>query len=284
MYDIALSVAACARSGTRADVAWMIAPTPSDEALAFTPGGGRLGLLAGGAFDGLLADVAQRRLPAGRLVAHTVTDLDSVMCGLPVGTPVEFLVIPVDQFPADMWPRLLDREAVAVTARLRGEVVVEVLVEAAADASGPRVDRTEDEVTTVISPVPRLVVAGAGPIAEALAAQGRLLGWKVAVTPRPDAVAGIAATLTWMDAIVVMGHEVEPSSRCLMAALESQAGYVGALGSAAMQEARADWLAYREVTDLSRVHGPAGLAIGARGPAEIAVSIVAQILAERVSR
>jgi xanthine dehydrogenase accessory factor len=47
-----------------------------------------------------------------------------------------------------------------------------------------------------------------------------------------------------------------------------------------MQEARADWLAYREVTDLSRVHGPAGLAIGARNPAEIAVSIVGQIIAD----
>ena len=48
MYDIALSVAACVRSGTRADVAWMLAPIVSDDALAFTPGGGRIGSLAGG--------------------------------------------------------------------------------------------------------------------------------------------------------------------------------------------------------------------------------------------
>ena len=64
----------------------------------------------------------------------------------------------------------------------------------------------------------------------------------------------------------------------LQVALDSDAGYIGALGSRSMQQARADWLAYRDVTDLSRVHGPAGLDIGASTPAEIAVSIAAQIV------
>jgi hypothetical protein len=50
MYDVALSSAACVRAGTRADVAWMISPTASAEAVMITPGGGRLGQLAGGAF------------------------------------------------------------------------------------------------------------------------------------------------------------------------------------------------------------------------------------------
>jgi len=84
-----------------------------------------------------------------------------------------------------------------------------------------------------------------------------------------------------MDAVVVLGHDVETSSRSLMAALDSDAGYIGSVGSASMQQSRADWLAYRDVTDLSRVHGPAGLDLGARSPAEVAVSIVAQILGER---
>ena len=94
-------------------------------------------------------------------------------------------------------------------------------------------------------------------------------------------VTGLTASLGPLDAVVVMGHDVESSSRCLMSALESDAGYVGALGSSAMQQARADWLAYREVTDLARVHGPAGLPLGGKSPAEVAVSIVAEILDER---
>jgi xanthine dehydrogenase accessory factor len=69
-----------------------------------------------------------------------------------------------------------------------------------------------------------------------------------------------------------------------MAALESDAGYIGALGSLAMQQSRADWLALRDVTDLTRVHGPAGFDIGADGPAEIAVSVIAQAIAWRHDR
>jgi len=82
----------------------------------------------------------------------------------------------------------------------------------------------------------------------------------------------------------VLGHDVETSGGCLLAALQSNAGYIGAVGSHAMQQARADWLAYRDVTDLDRVYGPAGLDIGSHGPAEVAVAIVAQIIANRTYR
>ena len=291
VYDIALSVSACARSGTRADVAWMVAPVVSDDALAFTPGGGRIGALGGGAFDGLLADAAARKLPEGRLIAHRVTDFESVVCGLPAGTPVEFLVVPADQFPTDLWPLLLERRPVAIETTLADDVVVSVRVTSWEGAdererellavARPTVVTTDHGLVTVLAPVERLVVAGQGPFAEALVEQGRLLGWKVAQEARPDMVAGLAASLSPLDAIVVMGHDVESSSRCLMAALDSDAGYIGALGSLAMQQSRADWLAYRDVPDLTRVHGPAGLDVGARTPPEVAVSIVAEILAER---
>lgn len=291
MYDIALSVAACVRSGTRADVAWMVSPSVSDEALAFTPGGGRIGGLANAAFDGLLADVAARQLTSGRLVEHVVTDLEAQISGIPAGTPAEFLVVPADQIDPQAWPLLLEREALSVTTALDGDVVTGVTVaaeehatedERAAMSNGQGVALRDDRgITTVVIPVPRLVVAGQGPIADALAAQANLLGWKAAVDPRPAMVAGLTASLSAMDAVVVMGHDVEMSSTCLMAALDSDAGYIGALGSRAMQQSRADWLALRDVTDLDRVNGPAGLDIGAGSPAEIAVSIAAQIIAAR---
>jgi xanthine dehydrogenase accessory factor len=286
MYDISLSVSACARSGTRADVVVMLAPVVTDDALAFTPGGGRIGQLMGGAFDGFLSDVAERKLSNGRRLRHTVTAIESSICGLETGTEVEFLLVPAEQFPAEIWPRLLVREAVTFTATLEDDVVTSVSllssVEQESAAPGPT-DRpaifvTDSEVTVVLAPITRLAIAGQGPIAEALAAQGKLLGWKVAVETRPGMVAGLAASSSPIDGIVVMGHDIEMSSTCLMHALESDAGYIGALGSPSMQVSRADWLAMREVTDLSRVHGPAGLEIGSQGPAEIAVSITAQMI------
>jgi xanthine dehydrogenase accessory factor len=291
VYDVALSVSACARSGTRADVAWMIRPSPSNEAVAFTPGGGRVGRLAGGAFDGVLADVAARRLSRGRRVAHEVTAIEAPLCGLPVGTAVEFLVVPADQLPSDTWAVLLAHRALGIAAEMDEDEVVALEVGTPDTAQGrladllragdPAAESDAAAVLTVFAPIPRLVIAGGGPFAEALAAQGRLLGWQVAAETRPEMVAGLAASLSELDAIVVMGHDVESSSRSLMAALQSDAGYVGALGSETMQQARADWLAYREVTDLSRVHGPAGLPLGGRSPAEVAVAIVAEILDER---
>ena len=61
---------------------------------------------------------------------------------------------------------------------------------------------------------------------------------------------------------------------------EGAAGYIGALGSMKMQQDRADWLAYQDVTDLSRVFGPAGVDISASSPVEIAISVLAQAIAE----
>ena len=285
MYDVALSVSACVRSGTRADLAWMTSPRVTDEALAFTPGGGRLGELASGAFDGLLADIATRHLSHGRSVGHIVTPLESEASGLSEGSAASFLVVPADAFPAYFWNDLLERKSVAIVAHLEGADVarVETMTEASASeeirdllASGRcQVVTTPDAITTVIVPQTRIVIAGQGPIAEAIAEQGRLLGWKAIMESRADRIAGLSTQLSYLDAIVVMGHDVESSSQSLMAALESEAGYIGALGSLSMQQARADWLAYRDITDLARVDGPAGLDIHARTPAEIAVSVVA---------
>jgi len=280
LYDIALSVAACARSGTRADIAWILSPSISDDALVLTPGGGRIGLLAAGAFDGLLADLAARHLSAGRLVNHSVTEIESSICLLPVGSSVQFLLVPAEQFPSHTWSLLLEHTPIVIVTSLSGDVVTAVQVDVAGTESGrSNVTVERDLITTVLAPTPRMIIAGMGPIAEALAAQATLLKWKVVVEARPGAVAGLAATLSPIDAVVVMGHDVEMSSGCLMAALASAAGYIGALGSLAMQESRVNWLAYRDVMDLSRVHGPAGLDIGATTPEEIAVAIVAEAIA-----
>ena len=97
----------------------------------------------------------------------------------------------------------------------------------------------------------------------------------------PRTATGVIAGLAALDKLVVIGHDLELVGRALAAGLDSDVGYIGALGSRQMQQTRADWLAYRGITDLGRIHGPAGLDIGASSPAEIAISIVAEALAVR---
>jgi xanthine dehydrogenase accessory factor len=128
-------------------------------------------------------------------------------------------------------------------------------------------------------PVPKLVVVGGGPIVEALRALADLLGWQTQVATDGRTAAGMIAGLAVLDKVVVTSHDDEDAGRALAAALESPVGYIGALGSRRTQQSRADWLAYRGITDLGRVHGPAGLDIGANTPPEIAVAIAAEALA-----
>jgi xanthine dehydrogenase accessory factor len=98
------------------------------------------------------------------------------------------------------------------------------------------------------------------------------------ITSDAGSAQGVIAGVSALDSIVIMIHDLDIAGAALSAALSSKAGYIGALGSKRMQETRAEWLAYRGITDLTRIHGPAGINIGAKTPAEIAISILAQAL------
>lgn len=82
-------------------------------------------------------------------------------------------------------------------------------------------------------------------------------------------------------AIVALTHDPKLADMALLEALQSNATYVGALGSRRNQEVRKQRLAEHfglSTEELGRLHGPVGLALGAKTPAEIAVSIVAEIV------
>ena len=78
-----------------------------------------------------------------------------------------------------------------------------------------------------------------------------------------------------------MGHDIEGIGRVLLAAVNSRAGYIGSVGPHSIQAARLDWLAYQGVTDTNRICAPAGIDIGARTPSEVAVSVLAEMIAVR---
>jgi len=149
----------------------------------------------------------------------------------------------------------------------------------------------------VFNPPLRLIVVGAVHIAQALAPMAAMLGYRVLVVdPRrawtaserfpnvtviaewPDrALAGLA--LDRRSAVVTLSHDPKLDDPALEIALRSPAFYIGALGSRKTHDERLERLRTRGFGDaaLARIHGPAGLALGGRSPAEIAVSILAEM-------
>jgi xanthine dehydrogenase accessory factor len=221
---------------------------------------------------------------AARLVRLTIADFEAQLHGLPRGGEALCLVVPATALPAQLWDHLRRRDPVCLVARMEGDRVVEVSLGDPAGATTSGSTLAADVITTVFAPVPALVVVGGGPVADAVAANARLLGWRVHVLADAGGAAGVIAGLSGLDSVVVAAHDLELAGSALQAALGSEAGYIGAIGSRRMQESRADWLAYRDVTDLSRLHGPAGLDIGARTPAEIAVAILAEAISTRARK
>jgi xanthine dehydrogenase accessory factor len=300
MYGITLSVTACLRSGTRADVVWLVdaegLPVPDwSDAMVLTPGGGRIGSIAGGSLDGQLTDLAGR-WNVGRLVRFEVSEIDALIAGLPTAGVARCLVVPATAFPGELWEMAAARQPLCLVCRLEGDEVAEIslfsddnigeagpVVEQLFQAGASGSTLIDDEVITVLRPVPQLVVVGDTPVGDALTELASLVGWKARVFNDAASATGVIATLSPLDKVVVTAHDLDLAGAALMAALESEAGYIGALGAHRMQENRADWLAYRGVTDLSRIHGPAGIDIGAETPSEIAVSILAEAIGAGVT-
>lgn len=295
MYEVALSVAGCLTSGTRVDLAWPVSTSGFDldpaEALAVTPGGGRVGALLGGALDAKLAALVAEGL-TGRLVTVSVDEIDALIAGTTATGTARCLVIAASDLPGELWDALRARTPLCLISRLDADVVTGTELYTAATiatagdaasqlfAAGVSAASVEDDrVITVLWPVPKLVVAGRGPVADALITAAAPLGWRTQLVTEPREAAGVIAALSALDLVVVMGHDAELTGNALAAALAGPVGYIGALGAAHMQRARAEWLARRGITDLDRVHGPAGLPIGASTPAEIAVSVVAEAIA-----
>jgi xanthine dehydrogenase accessory factor len=152
----------------------------------------------------------------------------------------------------------------------------------------------------VHAPAPKLIIIGAVHIAIPLVTFGKALGFRVVVL---DARSAFATTerfghadqlrIQWpADAlpeigidestvIVVLTHDEKIDNPALAIALRSPARYIGALGSKKTHARRVAALREEGITDaeIARLHAPIGLEIGARRPEEIAVSIIAQIVA-----
>ena len=152
---------------------------------------------------------------------------------------------------------------------------------------------------TVHVPPPRLVITGAVHISQALAPVARLLGYDVTIVdPRtafasPERFPDVKLIAQWPDealpplgidrytAFVALTHDPKIDDPALLHALARDCFYIGALGSRKTHARRIERLKQQGLTDadLSRIHAPIGLDIGAVSPAEIAVAILGEITA-----
>ena len=170
-------------------------------------------------------------------------------------------------------------------------------VAARADTSGPAQVEGENWFLAVFNPPLDLAVVGAVHVAQPLAAMAALTGFGVRIIdPRATFATearfpGVALSHDWADeafakmplgprsAIVALAHDPKLDDPGLIAALRSNCFYIGALGSKKTHAGRLHRLKAEGFSDrdLARIHGPIGLDIGARSPAEIAVAILAEI-------
>ncbi len=172
------------------------------------------------------------------------------------------------------------------------------VVEAARQAMiNDRSGRVGEMFVQVFNPPKRLIIVGAVHIAQPLVDIAKTAGFAVTIVdPRGafatrDRFPGVELSEDWPDdaltalaidnrtAVVTLTHDLKLDDPALEVALRSTAFYIGSLGSKKTHAGRVERLteAGLSAAEIARIHAPIGLAIGAKSPAEIAVSIMAQI-------
>lgn len=266
------------------------------------------GSVSGGCVEGAVVVEALEALEDGavKLLEYGVSDGDAFAVGLACGGTIRVLVEPVGAtgMPVEMLEALVaaraERRPVAYVTALDG--CARALVREGYDDRF-RTDRSGLEEDTqkfvgIHNPPLRLVVVGAVHIAQTLVPMAQMAGFDaIVVDPREafgsDARFPDAQVINdWPDAaleqvgvdartaLVLLTHDPKLDDPALHVGLHSGAFYIGALGSTRTHAARVSRLAEAGFDPhvIARINGPVGLDIKASGPAEIAVSILAQMI------
>jgi xanthine dehydrogenase accessory factor len=281
-------------------------PRQPGAAMAVSEHGDVAGSLTGGCVEPAIYEEARAVLTGepARLSSYGIPDDDAFEAGLPCGGTVHVFI-------SEAEPDLIAHLAGAV----RSEDPVALAMTIAGSDLGDqrlvpvngRVDPAIEGDTFVLPllPRPRMYVFGALDHAAAVARVGSLLGYHVTVCdarakfvtrerfPEADELAvgwpheflG-SASVDARTAICVLTHDHKFDVPLLRVALESDAGYVGALGAKKTNAERAERLRADGVTEeqLSRIHAPIGLDIGAKTPEEVAIAVAAEIVALSAER
>ncbi|MGJ8624352.1 MAG: XdhC family protein [Yoonia sp.] len=286
---------------------WGSAPRPVGSQLVIDADGAMEGSVSGGCVEGAVITEAIDAIADGkpRLLHFGVSDDDAFAVGLACGGEIGVLVEPVGTaLPLEILEAL-----VAQRAQSTPVAYVTDLQTGGARLEGPedhaarfRLDRSgiEPDGRTFVcihNPPLRLAIVGAVHIAQHLAPMAQACGYApYIIDPRPafataDRFPGAVLMDDWPDtalaqmkpdartAVVTLAHDPKIDDPAISSALQSDVFYLGCLGSKRTHAKRLERLAAAgfDETALSRIHGPVGLDIGGRHPAEIAVSIMAEM-------
>lgn len=286
---------------------WGSSPRPVGSLLAANASGKIMGSLSGGCVeDDLLQKLTlgtlARELP--EVYVYGLSAEDTEKFGLPCGGHLHVMLEPVKPIAeslehfSEISKSLAERQWITrVVDAETGSRHLE-----GADGHSPLVwDESLRTMRHVFGPAWRLFIIGAGMVGRYLAHMALMLDYQVVICdPRQHLlddfdVDGVVRVCNMPDdavkayaddpasAIVAVTHDPRIDDMGLMEALRTRAFYVGAMGSKRTSKGRRQRLRALEVTEeqLSRLHAPIGVPIGSKTPAEIAISILAEITSER---
>jgi xanthine dehydrogenase accessory factor len=279
---------------------WGSAPRPPGALLCLRGDGLVVGSVSGGCVEDDLIDRVRHgeRVGQASLITYGVSKEEAARFGLPCGGTLRLVQEPLADtgWIEDLLERTARHELVARTLDLQTQ---QVTLEPGSRGEAFSFDGRL--VRSVFGPRWRMLIIGAGQLSRVLAQMALALDFEVlCCDPReeyhltwdvhgtrfsrsmPDDVVG-EMHLDPHCAVVAVTHDPKLDDLVLLEALKSPAFYVGALGSRGNTAKRKERLALFDLTpaEISRLHGPIGLDLGGRTPAEIAVSILAEIIAVR---
>ncbi len=280
---------------------WGSAPRPPGALLAVRGDGLVSGSVSGGCVeDDLIARIkaAPAQLHTPSMLSYGVTQEEASRFGLPCGGTLRLVQEPLLD---TVWVEAVLERTAAHQLVVRTLNVASGTVSLEVGVRGQSMQFDGTTLTTVFGPRWRLLLIGAGQLSHAVAAMAGALDFEVLVCdPREEYAHGLVASVAGIQrlegmpddvvralhadahtAVVALTHDPKLDDMALLEALASDAFYVGALGSQRNQDARKKRLAEHfdvSAAQLARLHGPVGLRIGARTPAEIAIAIWAEIV------
>jgi xanthine dehydrogenase accessory factor len=279
---------------------WGSAPRPPGALLAMRGDGLVVGSVSGGCVEDDLIERVRHgeRVATPQLVTYGVTKDEAARFGLPCGGNLRLVQEPLGDVAwiDEVLRRTAAHELVARQLNLSTGVVT---VDSA--RRGDTFTFDGQSLRALFGPRWRLLIIGAGQLSRVLAKMALALDFEViCCDPReeyhltwdipettfskamPDDLV-LELQLDPHSAVVAVTHDPKLDDMALLEALKSPAFYIGALGSRSNTSKRRERLALFDLSadEIDRLHGPIGLHLGSKTPAEIAVSIVAEIIAVR---